>query len=47
MNYLNAEKVAEGGAVEAAFGPSWNRLREVKRRYDPDNAFHMNQNIKP
>ena len=47
VNYLNAEEVGEASAVEAAFGPNWKRLREVKRRYDPDNAFHLNQNIKP
>jgi FAD/FMN-containing dehydrogenase len=47
VNYLNADEVAEGSAVSAAFGPNWKRLREVKRRYDPDNVFHLNQNIKP
>jgi len=26
-------------------GGTWDRLREIKRRYDPDNLFHMNQNI--
>jgi FAD/FMN-containing dehydrogenase len=46
-NYLNADELAEGSAVSAAFGPNGKRLREVKRRYDPDNAFHLNQNIKP
>ena len=46
-NYLNAEEVGEASAVEAAFGPNVKRLREVKRRYDPDNIFHLNQNIKP
>jgi FAD/FMN-containing dehydrogenase len=47
VNYLNAEEVGEQNAVAAAFGPNWARLREVKRRYDPDNVFHLNQNIKP
>jgi hypothetical protein len=47
VNYLNADEIAEGDSVSAAFGPNWKRLREVKRRYDPDNIFHLNQNIKP
>jgi hypothetical protein len=47
VNYLNAEEMTAASAVEAAFGPNWTRLREVKRRYDPDNVFHLNQNIKP
>jgi hypothetical protein len=47
VNYLNAEEMGEAGAVEAAFGPNWKRLREVKRRYDADNIFHFNQNVKP
>lgn len=47
VNYLNAEEVRQQDAVEAAFGPNWNRLKELKKRYDPDNVFHHNQNIKP
>ena len=47
VNYLNADELSEGSAVAAAFGPNGTRLREVKRRYDPDNVFHLNQNIKP
>ena len=30
---------------EAYPGPTWDRLVEVKRRYDPDNLFRLNQNI--
>jgi FAD/FMN-containing dehydrogenase len=28
-------------------GKTWNRLREVKRRYDPGNVFRMNHNVPP
>ena len=47
VNYLNADEQADAGAVSAAFGPNGKRLREVKQAYDPDNAFHLNQNITP
>jgi FAD/FMN-containing dehydrogenase len=34
--------------VRAAYpGATWDRLVEVKRRYDPDNIFAGNQNITP
>ena len=46
-NYLNADEVDDQSAVAAAFGPNAARLRELKRRDDPDNVFHHNQNIKP
>jgi FAD/FMN-containing dehydrogenase len=28
-------------------GGTWDRLREIKRRYDPTNLFRLNQNIPP
>jgi FAD/FMN-containing dehydrogenase len=31
----------------AAYGPNWERLVQLKTRYDPDNIFHLNQNINP
>ncbi len=32
---------------EAYPGGTWDRLVEIKRRYDPENLFHRNQNIPP
>jgi FAD/FMN-containing dehydrogenase len=45
MNYLGDDQAED--AVRAAYGPNYDRLREVKRTYDPDNVFHLNQNITP
>jgi FAD/FMN-containing dehydrogenase len=33
--------------LRAAYGPAWDRLRELKRRYDPDNLFRLNHNVPP
>jgi FAD/FMN-containing dehydrogenase len=34
--------------IRAAYpGATWDRLREIKRRYDPDNLFRLNHNIPP
>lgn len=34
-------------AVERSYGPHIDRLRAIKRRYDPDNVFSGNRNIEP
>jgi FAD/FMN-containing dehydrogenase len=43
LNYLGDDQADD--AVRAAYGPNYERLREVKRRYDPANVFHLNHNI--
>ena len=45
--YVNFMTDEEGDRVAAAYGSNYERLVEIKRRYDPDNVFHLNQNIKP
>ena len=45
--YINFMTEEEGGRVAAAYGSNYNRLVQIKRRYDPENVFHYNQNIKP
>ena len=44
VNFLTAD---EGDRVRSAYGQNYDRLAQVKRKYDPDNFFRMNQNIKP
>jgi FAD/FMN-containing dehydrogenase len=45
LNYLGDDQGDD--AVRAAYGPNYDRLVEVKRKYDPENVFHHNHNIKP
>jgi Berberine and berberine like/Tn3 transposase DDE domain len=33
--------------IKATYRDNYDRLVEMKRKYDPDNFFHVNQNIKP
>ena len=45
VNYLGDDEATD--QVAAAYGPNYARLSEIKRKYDPDNIFHLNQNIRP
>jgi FAD/FMN-containing dehydrogenase len=33
--------------IKATYGDNYNRLAEIKAKYDPNNLFKVNQNIKP
>jgi hypothetical protein len=44
VNFLTAD---EADRVASAYGPTYRRLLELKKRYDPTNFFRMNQNITP
>jgi FAD/FMN-containing dehydrogenase len=44
VNYIAAD---EPERIRDAYGPNWDRLVALKRRWDPDNVFHLNQNIDP
>jgi FAD/FMN-containing dehydrogenase len=46
VNYMQADEPVE--RVRAAFGDrAFERLQALKRRYDPSNVLHRNQNIPP
>lgn len=45
--YVNFMTEEESNRVTAAYGSNYNRLVKIKTKYDPNNIFHMNQNIKP
>ncbi len=48
VNYLDDDEEERGSdPVRAAYGPNYDRLVEIKTKYDPDNVFHLNFNIPP
>jgi FAD/FMN-containing dehydrogenase len=45
INFLTSDNPER---VRSAFtAGNWDRLREIKRRYDPENLFRLNKNIPP
>ncbi len=46
--YVNFVSHDDPAMVRVAYpGSTWDRLAQVKRRYDPDNLFRLNLNIPP
>jgi FAD/FMN-containing dehydrogenase len=44
VNFLTAD---ETDRVKVAYGQNYDRLAKVKRKYDPENLFRTNWNVKP
>lgn len=45
LNFLGDDE--DHTTIRAAFGPNYEQLRIVKKKYDPRNFFRVNQNIEP
>jgi FAD/FMN-containing dehydrogenase len=45
--YLNFQGDEGQERVQASYRGNYGRLAEIKKRYDPGNLFHLNQNIRP
>ena len=45
--YVNFMPEDETDRIEKVYGSNFKRLTAIKRKYDPDNLFRSNQNIKP
>jgi len=44
VNFMMEEGVDR---IKATYRDNYDRLTQVKRKYDPNNLFHVNQNIRP
>jgi hypothetical protein len=45
--YVNFMSGDDQGRIRSNYKGNYERLVEVKRKYDPGNLFHLNQNIQP
>ena len=45
--YINFMAGDDQDRIRANYRQNYDRLVEAKRKYDPDNLFHLNQNIRP
>lgn len=46
--YINFQTADEDDSrIRATYGANFDRLAEIKQRYDPDNLFRSNRNIRP
>jgi FAD/FMN-containing dehydrogenase len=46
VNYLSDQLLEGEDRVRSAYGPHYDKLVALKRKYDPSNVFRYNQNIR-
>ena len=44
VNYMDQDDAAD---LAGPFGSNYARLAKIKAKWDPENVFHLNQNIQP
>ena len=44
VNFLSGDDQSK---IRANYGGNYDRLVSLKKKYDPGNLFHLNQNIRP
>jgi FAD/FMN-containing dehydrogenase len=47
LNFTGLSGEGTGAGADSGYGRALRRLAEVKKAYDPDNVFHLNNNIAP
>jgi FAD/FMN-containing dehydrogenase len=45
VNHIAADDKPE--RIRASYGPNYDRLVALKKKYDPTNMFRLNPNIRP
>ena len=45
VNFMMDDEI--DGRLQATYGANYKRLAAVKQKYDPENVFRVNQNIRP
>jgi FAD/FMN-containing dehydrogenase len=47
LNFTVVEEQERSDRVRASYGDNYDRLKQIKQKYDPGNFFRVNNNIPP